>query len=137
MIKKIIVLFMISLLFFNPIFANDELIEQLNNKINILEELVNTQKNQLTIKDSIITEKDNLIEKNKIQLQLDSLLVKSQNVQINQWKNITKQDSLFINNLKKQNELIKPKWYENKHIWFCYGVLTVLGSSYIVKNTLN
>ena len=53
--------------------------------------------------------------------------------QIKNYKLITFNDSLMIfqleNQLKLKNDLIKevtPKWYENKYLWFGYGLSAIL-----------
>ena len=58
--------------------------------------------------------------------------------QIKNYKLITFNDSLMIfqleNQLKLKNDLIKevtPKWYENKYLWFGYGVCTILIPTFV------
>jgi len=53
--------------------------------------------------------------------------------QINLYETYIQNDSLIINGLNTQlklkgelNEIITPKWYENKYLWFGYGVTSVL-----------
>ena len=56
-------------------------------------------------------------------------------------KELERQDSLnneLIINLENQLELkddlikvIKPKWYENKYLWFGYGVCTILIPTFV------
>jgi TolA-binding protein len=54
------------------------------------------------------------------------------------YSNLQKQEILFyqrqIENYKDLYKVSKPKWYDNKIIWFGIGFGTVIGSSWVVKN---
>ena len=61
--------------------------------------------------------------------------------QIEDYRNITKNDSLIIEYQKlelglkdKLIQQVKPKWYENKYIYWVYGAGTVMISSWVVSN---
>ena len=65
----------------------------------------------------------------------DSLVVKNLNEQLQLYFQQTEIDSQIIANYIEQLQLkddlikeIKPKWYENKWLWFTIGVLTTAGS---------
>ena len=53
----------------------------------------------------------------------------------------TKNDSLIINQLELKNKLqedlvslVKPKWYENKYLWFFMGFFTFYGATEAASN---
>ena len=52
---------------------------------------------------------------------------------------IIKQDSIIIyqkgiiSNLEKKIEILQPKWYDKKSIWFGFGFLSAIGSGILVN----
>ena len=68
----------------------------------------------------------------------DSLIVKNLNEQLQLYIQQTKLDSSIIEDYKKQIAIqeemiktIKPKWYENKYLWFFGGVVLTSGSVFL------
>jgi hypothetical protein len=60
-------------------------------------------------------------------------IIENLNEQIYMYINQTEIDSSIIENYKEQIELkndmiknIKPKWYDNKYLWYSYGILSIL-----------
>ena len=60
-------------------------------------------------------------------------IIKNLNEQIYMYIQQTEIDSTIIENYKDQLELkdemiknIEPKWYDNKYIWYSYGILSML-----------
>ena len=60
------------------------------------------------------------------------------NSQIQSYIEQEKLNQLLINDYKKQLEmseemikLVKPKWYENKYLWFFGGIIITSGSVYL------
>ena len=62
-------------------------------------------------------------------------IIENLNSQIYMYIQTIENDSLLIEDYKKQLELkeemidiVKPKWHENKYLWFGYGVALTAGS---------
>jgi len=60
-------------------------------------------------------------------------IIENLNEQIYIYIHQTEIDSTIIENYKEQLELkdemiknIKPKWYDNKYLWYSYGILSML-----------
>ena len=63
----------------------------------------------------------------------DSLIIKNLEEQIQLYLQQTNIDSTIIENYKEQLELkdemiknIQSKWYDNKYLWYSYGILSML-----------
>ena len=72
---------------------------------------------------------------------LNAEIVLNLESQINDYMSAAKNDSLIIEYQKLELELkdkliqqVKPKWYENKYIYWIYGAGTVIVSSWAVSN---
>ena len=68
-------------------------------------------------------------------------IIENLNSQIYMYIKTIENDSLMFEQYKYKLELkdqlieeIKPKWYENKYLWFGYGMVTILLSSWVVSN---
>ena len=64
---------------------------------------------------------------------LNQKIIENLNEQIYIYIHQTEIDSTIIENYKEQLELkdemiknIEPKWYDNKYIWYSYGILSML-----------
>ena len=64
---------------------------------------------------------------------LNQKIIENLNEQIYMYIHQTEIDSTIIENYKEQLELkdemiknIEPKWYDNKYIWYSYGILSML-----------
>ena len=60
-------------------------------------------------------------------------IIENLNSQIYMYIQQTETDSLIIENYKEQIELqeemikeVKPKWYDNKYLWYSYGILSMI-----------
>ena len=69
---------------------------------------------------------------------LNNLLIINLEHQLEDTEQINKNNKLIITQLENQLELkddlikvIKPKWYENKYLWFGYGVCTILIPTFV------
>ena len=63
----------------------------------------------------------------------NSKIINNLNEQIQLYIQQTEIDSTIIENYKEQLELkdemiknIKPKWYDNKYLWYSYGILSMI-----------
>ena len=64
---------------------------------------------------------------------LNQKIIENLNSQIYMYIQQTEIDSAIIEDYKKQIEIqeemiktIKPKWYDNKYLWYSYGVLSMI-----------
>tara|TARA_B100000287_G_scaffold119378_1_gene111382 strand:+ start:3522 stop:3890 length:369 start_codon:yes stop_codon:yes gene_type:complete len=71
-------------------------------------------------------------------------IIENLNSQIYMYIQQTQNDSLIIQQLELKNklqsdlvDLVKPKWYENKYIWFVLGFATFYGATEAVSNVGN
>ena len=69
----------------------------------------------------------------------DSLIVKNLNEQLQLYIQQTNIDSTIIENYKEQLRLkdemiktIKPKWYDNKYLWYSMGIATMILPIWVV-----
>tara|TARA_Y100000996_G_scaffold219672_1_gene172766 strand:- start:620 stop:991 length:372 start_codon:yes stop_codon:yes gene_type:complete len=69
---------------------------------------------------------------------LNTNIISNLEFQIVDYKNINAQNELLIKDYKKQLELsqemiklVKPKWYDNKYLWFFGGILMTSGAVYL------
>jgi len=69
---------------------------------------------------------------------LNTSIIKNLELQIVDYKNIGLQNELIFKDYKKQLELkdemiklVKPKWYDNKYLWFFGGVIMTSGAVYL------
>ena len=83
-----------------------------------------------TLRESILTLENDKVTNEKI--------IENLNSQIYMYIQTTENDSLMIEDYKKKLELkeeminlVKPKWYENKWIWFGLGVAFTSGSVHL------
>ena len=94
-------------------FTEEEVVN-MGNKVKELEQTVENQSEQL----GIYTE---LMKKYENQTQIDSMLISFKTQQVNILKD---REVLY----EKQIKLIKPKWYENKWLYFTFGVIATSAS---------
>ena len=109
--KLILMLTMFGLLFSQDkvyTFTEEEVVN-MGNKVKDLQTTVENQTEQLGIYDELIKKFEN-------QTQIDSMLLSFKTQQVNILKD---REVLY----EKQIKLIKPKWYENKWLYFTFGVI--------------
>jgi hypothetical protein len=109
--KLILMLTMIGLLFSQDkvyTFTEEEVVN-MGNKVKDLQTTVENQTEQLGIYSELIKKFEN-------QTEIDSMLLSFKTQQVNILKD---REVLY----EKQIKLIKPKWYENKWLYFTFGVI--------------
>ena len=114
--RLILALTLIGLLFSQEktyTFTEEEVVN-MGNKVKELEQTVDNQSEQLGIYEELMKKYEN-------QSQLDSMLISFKTQQVNILKD---REVLY----EKQIKLIKPKWYENKWIYFTLGAIATAGS---------
>ena len=69
---------------------------------------------------------------------LNNLLIINYKQQLDDTEKLNTNNELIIQQLENQLQLkddlikvIKPKWYENKYLWFGYGVCTILIPTFV------
>ena len=114
--RLILALTLIGLLFSQEktyTFTEEEVVN-MGNKVKELEQTVDNQSEQLGIYEELMKKYEN-------QSQVDSMLISFKTQQVNILKD---REVLY----EKQIKLIKPKWYENKWIYFTLGAIATAGS---------
>ena len=114
--RLILALTLIGLLFSQDktyTFTEEEVVN-MGNKVKELEQTVDNQSEQLGIYEELMKKYEN-------QTQIDSMLISFKTQQVNILKD---REVLY----EKQIKLIKPKWYENKWIYFTLGAIATAGS---------
>ena len=109
--KLILMLTMFGLLFSQDkvyTFSEEEVVN-MGNKVKDLQTTVENQTEQLDIYSELIKKFEN-------QTEIDSMLLSFKTQQVNILKD---REVLY----EKQIKLIKPKWYENKWLYFTFGVI--------------
>tara|TARA_R100000541_G_C1862034_1_gene79404 strand:- start:237 stop:614 length:378 start_codon:yes stop_codon:yes gene_type:complete len=109
--KLILMLTMFGLLFSQDkvyTFTEEEVVN-MGNKVKDLQTTVENQTEQLGIYSELIKKFEN-------QTEIDSMLLSFKTQQVNILKD---REVLY----EKQIKLIKPKWYENKWLYFTFGVI--------------
>ncbi len=111
----------LSLTLFGLLFSQDktytfteEEVVNMGNKVKELEQTVENQSEQLGIYSELMKKYEN-------QTQIDSMLISFKTQQVNILKD---REVLY----EKQIKLIKPKWYENKWLYFTFGVIATSAS---------
>ena len=111
----------LSLTLFGLLFSQDktytfteEEVVNMGNKVKGLEQTIENQSEQLGIYSELMKKYEN-------QTQIDSMLISFKTQQVNILKD---REVLY----EKQIKLIKPKWYENKWLYFTFGVIATSAS---------
>ena len=89
-------------------FTEEEVVN-MGNKVKELEQTVENQSEQLGIYSELMKKYEN-------QTQIDSMLISFKTQQVNILKD---REVLY----EKQIKLVRPKWYENKWLYFTFGVV--------------
>ena len=89
-------------------FTEEEVVN-MGNKVKELEQTVENQSEQLGIYSELMKKYEN-------QTQIDSMLISFKTQQVDILKD---REVLY----EKQIKLVKPKWYENKWLYFTFGVV--------------
>lgn len=123
--RLILALTLIGLLFSQDktyTFTEEEVVN-MGNKVKELEQTVDNQSEQLGIYEDLVKKYEN-------QTQIDSMLISFKTQQVNILKD---REVLY----EKQIKLIKPKWYENKWIYFTLGAIATAGSIKLAGEVIN
>ena len=108
--KKLLLIILLSCSFLNSQGLSDEDIVKLANALKNQKELIAAYEIQIAnYEEKVVT--DSVVINNQ-----DSLIVDLE---------------LQINNYKKYAKNVKPSWYENKWLYYSYGVLTVVGNIWL------
>ena len=94
-------------------FTEEEVVN-MGNKVKELEQTVENQSEQLGIYEELMKKYEN-------QAQIDSMLISFKTQQVDILKD---REVLY----EKQIKLVKPKWYENKWLYFTFGVIATSAS---------
>ena len=81
------------------------------------------------INNALIDSYKNTIEKQDSLIALDSIQIVKQDSIILLQKNI-------ISDLEKKIELMQPKWYDKKRLWFGLGVFSTLGTGILINQLI-
>jgi len=115
--KKLIIL----LALFGFIYSQDKVytfteeeVTNMANKVKDLQTQVENQTEQIDVYEELMKKYEN-------QTQIDSMLLSFKTQQVNILKD---REVLY----EKQIKLIKPKWYENKWLYFTFGVIATSAS---------
>ena len=100
-------------------FSNEEILE-LANKIKVLQQ-------SDSLKTVQIDKLEELVGKFEYQARTDSLLLAYKNEQI---ELLNERDKYY----QEQINLVKPRWYQHRYLWFFYGAGTIIASSWVVSN---
>ena len=103
-------------------FTEEEVVN-MGNKVKGLEQTVDNQSEQLDIYEELMKKYEN-------QGQIDSMLISFKTQQVNILKD---REVLY----EKQIKLIKPKWYENKWLYFTFGVIATSTSIKLAGEIVN
>jgi hypothetical protein len=107
---------LLSIPLFGQTTLTDEQVLGIANQIKELQYSDSTKSVQIKIYEGLVTEYEG-------QMKLDSLLLVAKDKQI---VSIKAQNEAYI----KKAKLAKPSWYENKWLYFTYGVATVTIPTY-------
>ena len=81
------------------------------------------------LNNSIISAYQKTIKKQDSLIALDSIEIEKQDSIITYQKGI-------VADLEKKIELMQPKWYDKKSVWFGFGFLSALGSGILVNQLI-
>ena len=78
-----------------------------------------------------LTQQKELIAAYEVQVANYAEKVVADSVVINNQDSLIKDLELQVENYKKYSKNVKPSWYENKWLYYSYGVLTVVGNIWL------
>ena len=99
-----------------PLLTNEQIVE-IANKMKEMESEINNQKLSIGYLEDLVKEYEE-------QTAIDSSLISQKDLQISVLKE--RED-----NYEQQIKLVKPKWYDNKYLWFFGGMIITTGSVYL------
>jgi|TARA_B110000196_G_C20654945_1_gene434793 predicted amidohydrolase len=108
--KKLLLIILLSCSFLNSQGLSDEDMVKLANAIKNQKELLAAYEIQ--------------IDNYRVKVSADSVVINNQDSLIADLE-------LQVENYKKYSKNIKPSWYENKWLYYSYGVLTVVGNVWL------
>ena len=108
--KKLLLIILLSCSFLSSQGLTDEEMVKLANALKQQKELITAYEVQI----------DNYI----VKVSADSVVIGNQD-------SLIKDLELQVENYKKYSKNVKPSWYENKWLYYSYGVLTVVGNIWL------
>ena len=108
--KKLLLILLVSCSFLNSQDLTDKQIVELASALKQQTELIAAYETQ--------------VSNNKEKVAADSVVISNQGIQI-----IGLEEQ--VKNYKKLSNNVKPSWYENKWLYYSYGVLTVVGNIWL------
>jgi hypothetical protein len=81
------------------------------------------------INNELITSYKRLSTKQDSLIALDSIQIIKQN-------SIIEYQKIIVSDLEKKIELMKPKWYDKKSVWFGFGFLSTLGTGILINQLI-
>lgn len=110
--KKLVLMFAMFGIIFSQekvyTFTEEEVVN-MGNKVKELQQTVENQTEQISVYEELMKKYEN-------QAEIDSMLISFKTQQIDILKD---REVLY----EKQIKLVKPKWYENKWLYFTFGVI--------------
>ena len=77
-----------------------------------------------------------LISKYKIAIKKQDSLIALDSIEILKQDSIITYQKGIVADLEKKIELMQPKWYDKKSVWFGFGFLSALGSGILVNQLI-
>jgi hypothetical protein len=71
----------------------------------------------------------------RLSIKQDSL-ISLDSIQIIKQDSIIEYQKSIVSDLEKKIELMKPKWYDKKSVWFGFGFLSTLGTGILVNQLI-
>tara|TARA_Y100000114_G_scaffold146981_1_gene158267 strand:- start:2967 stop:3314 length:348 start_codon:yes stop_codon:yes gene_type:complete len=101
-----------------PLLTNEQIVE-IANKMKEMESEINNQKISIDYLEDLVKEYEE-------QTAIDSSLLSQKDLQISVLKE--RED-----NYEQQIKLVKPKWYDNKYLWYTYGIASAIIPIYLAS----
>jgi hypothetical protein len=110
---------------------------------------VNAQSDSIWFSEEQVLRIDNKIQELERKDSINTLLITELELQNKELKDIVRRDSIIMTFKNEEIALrerqvnlyldlykkSKPKWHENKYLWFGLGMVSVITSSWVVANT--
>ena len=77
-----------------------------------------------------------LISKYKIAIKKQDSLIALDSIEILKQDSIITYQKGIVADLEKKIELMQPKWYDKKSVWFGFGFLSAIGSGVLVNQLI-
>lgn len=77
-----------------------------------------------------------LITKYKIAIKKQDSLIALDSIELAKLDSISIYQKGIISDLEKKIDLLQPKWYDKKSVWFGFGFLSALGTGILVNQAI-